>query len=503
MISENFGYRAGKFDKNSPAERLKDRGIGMLNSKVGLLGTGYYFVGDKKDAIKLQKSVEYESISEIDLSKYNLYKPSDPSGFYENIKSVTYYINGLEAKDLKDPKVKENIKDAIEVFSEFLNIDKKTTSSIFKEYIKDVINRKDGDLLSNRLLYQYDGIDLTETPYDDFGAGSLIFNGKLKPNTYREITEIDEINKRGFNPKLGNDPFGLTQYARELSKGLEESLLIEVGEGTSPYPYKKVSTKKYGDNETVFLFEFTTDTGLEYTVSLSYNLMQRLLKVTFFVGEGEFTAVNKGIKEAFRVISTVQEIIKKEIQPNIDIQYIRFEPAKGKANDPENLKGSEQRNKLYTAYIKKSFPQAEVNQVGGSMIIKLNEEAIYSNYINYKQHIKDLTKYFLKKYPNIKQTPKVIFKHNDVNNATNFFGKTAYYDPNTKTIVLYTEGRHPKDIVRSYSHEYIHFIQDMENRLGDISTQNTTEDDHLQNIEKEAYLEGNITFRNWADDAAL
>jgi hypothetical protein len=131
MISENFGYRAGKFDKNSPAERLKDRGIGMLNSKVGLLGTGYYFVGDKKDAIKLQKSVEYESISEIDLSKYNLYKPSDPSGFYENIKSVTYYINGLEAKDLKDPKVKENIKDAIEVFSEFLNIDKKTTSSIF------------------------------------------------------------------------------------------------------------------------------------------------------------------------------------------------------------------------------------------------------------------------------------------------------------------------------------------------------------------------------------
>jgi hypothetical protein len=231
--------------------------------------------------------------------------------------------------------------------------------------------------------------------------------------------------------------------------------------------------------------------------------MQRLLKVTFFVGEGEFTAVNKGIKEAFRVISTVQEIIKKEIQPNIDIQYIRFEPAKGKANDPENLKGSEQRNKLYTAYIKKSFPQAEVNQVGGSMIIKLNEEAIYSNYINYKQHIKDLTKYFLKKYPNIKQTPKVIFKHNDVNNATNFFGKTAYYDPNTKTIVLYTEGRHPKDIVRSYSHEYIHFIQDMENRLGDISTQNTTEDDHLQNIEKEAYLEGNITFRNWADDAAL
>ena len=130
---------------------------------------------------------------------------------------------------------------------------------------------------------------------------------------------------------------------------------------------------------------------------------------------------------------------------------------------------------------------------------KLNENATYSNFIDYKQQIRDLTKYYLSKYPNIKQLPKVIFKHKDSKNAKDFFGKTAYYDPNSMTIVLYTEGRHPKDIVRSFSHEMIHHIQNIEGRLHDITTTNTTEDSDLQNLEKEAYLNGNISFRNWTD----
>jgi PAS domain-containing protein len=129
----------------------------------------------------------------------------------------------------------------------------------------------------------------------------------------------------------------------------------------------------------------------------------------------------------------------------------------------------------------------------------LNENATYSSNIDYKQKIKDLTKHMLDKGMNILPLPKVEFKNGNKENAKNFFGKTAYYDPNTMTIVLYTEGRHPKDIVRSFSHEMIHHIQNLEDRLGNISTQNTSEDDHLDKLEREAYLNGNITFRNWAD----
>jgi len=64
---------------------------------------------------------------------------------------------------------------------------------------------------------------------------------------------------------------------------------------------------------------------------------------------------------------------------------------------------------------------------------------------------------------------------------------------------LYTEGRHPKDIVRSFAHEMIHHIQNLEGRLGNITTTNTQEDDALNDIEAEANLKGTMTFRNWTD----
>jgi len=129
----------------------------------------------------------------------------------------------------------------------------------------------------------------------------------------------------------------------------------------------------------------------------------------------------------------------------------------------------------------------------------LNENATYSQHIDVKQKIKELTKHMLDKGMNIKPLPKVIFKNGNAENAKQFLGKTAYYDPDNREIVLYTEGRHPKDIVRSFSHEMIHHIQNLENRLGNITTTNTMEDDHLDKLEQEANLGGTMTFRNWTD----
>ena len=60
---------------------------------------------------------------------------------------------------------------------------------------------------------------------------------------------------------------------------------------------------------------------------------------------------------------------------------------------------------------------------------------------------------------NIEPLPNVEFIHNDSENADKLLGKTAYYDPNNQTIVLYTHNRHPKDILRSYAHEMIHHKQ--------------------------------------------
>ena len=117
---------------------------------------------------------------------------------------------------------------------------------------------------------------------------------------------------------------------------------------------------------------------------------------------------------------------------------------------------------------------------------------------NYSPYIASILEYMIDRGMNITPLPDIKVRE-DEEEASNFFGKTAYYNPNEKEIVLYTLGRHPKDVCRSFAHEMIHHIQNLEGRLGGIGTSNTNEDDYLREIEKEAYLEGNITFRNWED----
>jgi hypothetical protein len=129
----------------------------------------------------------------------------------------------------------------------------------------------------------------------------------------------------------------------------------------------------------------------------------------------------------------------------------------------------------------------------------LNEMYAEPSEHDYPKLIKSLTEYMLSKEMNIRPLPKVKFVNDDIENARDFFGKTAYYDPNNRVVVLYTMERHPKDVMRSYAHEMIHHMQNCENRLQNISTQNTNEEGDLPEIEREAYEKGNMTFRNWTD----
>ena len=77
----------------------------------------------------------------------------------------------------------------------------------------------------------------------------------------------------------------------------------------------------------------------------------------------------------------------------------------------------------------------------------------------FKEALASLTKYMVDQGMNIKPLPKLKIINNDSKNASNILGKTAHYDPNNCSITLYTLNRHPK----------------------------------------EAYLKGNIIFRNWED----
>ena len=117
---------------------------------------------------------------------------------------------------------------------------------------------------------------------------------------------------------------------------------------------------------------------------------------------------------------------------------------------------------------------------------------------DYSPYMASILEYMIDQGMKITPLPEVKIKR-DMVEAQDFFGRTAYYEPSKREVVLYTEGRHPKDVMRSFVHEMIHHIQNLEGRLNNISTSNTNEDSGLLELEKEAYLRGNITFRNWED----
>ena len=125
-------------------------------------------------------------------------------------------------------------------------------------------------------------------------------------------------------------------------------------------------------------------------------------------------------------------------------------------------------------------------------------EAVGQEKFNYAPYVASILEYMIDQGMNIQPIPEIKVKY-DEQQANNFFGKTAYYDPNNQEVILFVMNRHPKDVCRSFAHEMIHHIQNLEGRLGNIQTSNTNEDSHLQKIEDEAYLEGNRVFRNWED----
>ena len=100
--------------------------------------------------------------------------------------------------------------------------------------------------------------------------------------------------------------------------------------------------------------------------------------------------------------------------------------------------------------------------------------------------------------------PPRLFLKKDVENSKCALGKTAHYDPQNSSITLFISNRHPKDILRSYAHELVHHCQ---NERGDLSpekmktmTKNyAQENDHMRKMEQEAYLLGNMCFRDWED----
>ena len=311
----------------------------------------------------------------------------------------------------------------------------------------------------------------------------------------------------------------------------EEEEIIEVGEANlKPYKWEETDAEGY-----YTYTRFITDSETQYDVDI---------KTTVYFPPGqidsvpaleiEFTAKPKGAEgssakivvnkgEMYRVMSTIVDIIKKYIKKS-KAQAIIYSPSK--KSSEENF--GTQRDNLYRAFISKAIPGVKFKQ-SGDFITAILPNTVKETVIPKKsisdpfglnelaKHIgeevgRDLTKdwnptkdflslsVFMKDNGmNIKPLPKIKVIKDDKENASDLLGKTAYYNPQEKSITLYTYGRHPKDVLRSFAHEMVHHEQNLNGTLGKVTTTNTNEDDHLVELEKEAYLKGNMMLRNWED----
>jgi len=174
-----------------------------------------------------------------------------------------------------------------------------------------------------------------------------------------------------------------------------------------------------------------------------------------------------------------------------------FEPLQDKQLNL-NISSEPTRVDYYKNYYKNLSPSDfKVDKDKDKIIISnINKNGLENN-PEFKELLVSLTMHMMD-HIDIEPLPDLIFIEDDTENAKDLLGKTAYYNPDDKSITLYTYGRHPKDILRSYAHEMIHHKQNLEGRLTNIQGQNINKDDYLKELEAEAYTYGNgLLFRGW------
>ena len=122
-------------------------------------------------------------------------------------------------------------------------------------------------------------------------------------------------------------------------------------------------------------------------------------------------------------------------------------------------------------------------------------------YENNKKYFDSLLM-FLKKELKITKPVKIVLEE-DEKNSKKVLGRTGGYVNQENKIHIFVTNRHIKDVLRSLAHEMVHHRQ---NIRGEFKKNEPTihgyaqQNPHLRRMEKEAYLKGNVHFRDWEDN---
>jgi len=112
----------------------------------------------------------------------------------------------------------------------------------------------------------------------------------------------------------------------------------------------------------------------------------------------------------------------------------------------------------------------------------------------YNEAIKDLYYFMVKRGYTSEKKPKIIL--NNTNQGDKVFIYTGYFDPKSDSIRIFTNGRKLVDILKTVSHELIHFKQRVDGVINNNSykSDKITLDKDLCKLESEAYLKGTMAF---------
>jgi len=242
-------------------------------------------------------------------------------------------------------------------------------------------------------------------------------------------------------------------------------------------------------------------------------------------------------KERERGRNDIESVLKAHpvgstiTSPTTDKEYVMVGPKRGMLqafeNTPANQKKLATAKRITMAIVKllKSNPKllqalSENKQLVEKVVAGLDQKGYFNRCMpTLNEHFKfnnnssmDSTQIegFIKDFMPFAQkkigwnkSPVVNFA-SDTENASKTLGKTAHYNPSNFEVTVFVDGRHPKDILRSLSHELVHHSQNCRGEFDGVTTlgeqpyMQTSE--HLSEMERQAYEVGNMTFRIWEDN---
>lgn len=266
----------------------------------------------------------------------------------------------------------------------------------------------------------------------------------------------------------------------------------------NPDKYSKVSLIKFPTIE--------AEEDSKFSATTIRNSIHYLLSGKWIPKELEMDDKKKVLAIARRNIPSEAEIQMQEALHTIleDLFPKRRkvkEGASGTAVAPHGVQRSEDRASLAEVYkflLDNLDSEKYVVIFNNDNILIKNQQEGQRAGFDYTPYMASIIEHMLDEGLKITPLPEIKLRR-DLEESSDFFCDTGYYNPTSKEIVLNALGRHPKDIMRSFAHEMIHHLQNLEGRIGHIKTTDTNNDSALRALEEEAYLKGNLLFRAWED----